>query len=412
MDISMSWQASREHGGLTMLQLMQRKRFLLELGASDNEAEELLLYNSSRFDHSLLSQDVSLPLIDEPFAAVWDAYVREAEENGVYHTLQQKVVQLAFPVQEGISKSDAYRAVTLRGEDVSGFKEATGLALNHPESMKLFLHPTAAGRIPVIVISDRSDFVSLVQAISCRNEPKNVPPSMGACMIQGYNNWDRVHQAKAAWLRLYPEGDWTLEFFDFKEKKELYRDRIIVLSEGPYSGVSSAFVGLDEEEWLKKSLIIRLEHECTHYMTRRLLGSMQNNLFDELLADYRGIVAAFGHYRAALFLTFMGLENYPEYRAGGRFENYRGEPPLSSGALSILKVLVHKAAQNLEEIECSISGTVKNMAGRTLVVLALSRMTLEELASPKVMDVFTGHWQITGVIPIVQEEFFSLESSE
>jgi hypothetical protein len=31
MDISMSWQASREHGGLTMVQLMQRKRFLLEL---------------------------------------------------------------------------------------------------------------------------------------------------------------------------------------------------------------------------------------------------------------------------------------------------------------------------------------------------------------------------------------------
>ncbi len=395
MDISMSWQASRQHGGLTMEQLMQRKRFLLDLGASESEAEELLVYNTNRFNHFFLGQEISLPLIDEPFAAVWDAYVREAEENGVYHTLQQKVVQLAFPVQEGISKSDGYRAVTLRGEDVSACQEATGLALNHPESMKLFLHPTAAGRIPVIVIPDRSDFVKLVQAITCRNEPKNVPPSMGACMVQGYNNWDRVHQAKAEWLRLHPEGDWTLEFFDFKEKKELYRDRLILLSDGPYSNVSAASMGLDTEEWLKKSLIIRLEHECTHYMTRRLLGSMQNNLFDELLADYRGVVAAFGEYRAARFMTFMGLENYPEYRAGGRFENYRGEPPLSAGALSILQTLVYKAATNLEEIEHSIAGTVTDKDNRALVVLAFARMTLEELAGSKALEQFVGYWQMT-----------------
>ena len=378
-----------------MEQLMQRKRFLLDLGTSENEAEELLLYNTNRFDHFILGQEISLPLIDEPFAAVWDAYVREAEENGVYHTLQQKMVQLAFPVQKGISKSNAYRAVTLRGEDVSGCQEATGLALNHPESMQLFLHPTVAGRIPVIVIPDRSDFVSLVQAITCRNEPKNVPPSMGACMVQGYNNWDRVHQAKAEWLRLYPEGDWTLEFFDFKEKKELYRDRLILLSDGPYSNVSAASMGLDTEEWLKKSLIIRLEHECTHYMTRRLLGSMQNNLLDELLADYRGIVAAFGAYRAVLFLTFMGLKNYPEYRAGGRFENYKGEPPLSAGALSILQTLVYKAAIHLEEIEHSIAGTVIDKDDRALVVLALARMTLEELAGSKALEQFVGHWPMT-----------------
>ena len=378
-----------------MERMMQRKRFLLELGASESEAGELLQYNASRFDHSLLNAAVSLPLADELFAEVWDAYVREAEEKGVYHTLQERLVQFAFPIQEGISQSDAYRAVTLRGEDVSVYIEATGLALNHPESMKLFLHPTVAGRIPVIVISDRSDFVSLVQAISCRNEPKNVPPSMGACMVQGYNNWDRVHQAKAEWLRLYPEGDWTLEFFDFKEKKELYRDRLILLSDGPYSNVSAASMGLDTEEWLKKSLIIRLEHECTHYMTRRLLGSMQNNLLDELLADYRGIVAAFGAYRAVLFLTFMGLKNYPEYRAGGRFENYKGEPPLSAGALSILQTLVYKAATNLEEIEHSIAGTVTDKDDRALVVLALARMTLEELAGSKALEQFVGYWQMT-----------------
>ncbi len=395
-----------------MEQVMQRKQFLLELGASEEETLTLLQYNSNRFDHSLLNSDVSLPLTDEPFAAVWDGYVREAAKNGVYHTLRKSIVQFAFPIREGISQTDAYRAVTLKGADVLVCKEATGLLIHHPERIRMFLHLTAAGRVPVIVIPDRRDFVSLVQAISCRNEPKNLPASMGACTVQGYNNWGRVDHAKAEWLRLHPGGDWTLEFLSFKQKKECYQDRIILLSGGTYSGVCAASMGLDDKEWLKKSLIIRLEHECTHYMTRRVLRSMQNNLFDELLADYRGLVAAFGEYRAAPFLTFMGLENYPLYRSGGRLENYRGEPPLSGGALSILRVLVYKAAQNLEEIERSISCTVKNRAGRTLVVLALSRMTLEELACPKAMDVFTGHWQITSVIPIVQEEFFFLESSE
>ena len=260
----------------------------------------------------------------------------------------------------------------------------------------MFLHLTAAGRVPVIVIPDRRDFVSLVQAISCRNEPKNLPASMGACTVQGYNNWGRVDHAKAEWLRLHPGGDWTLEFLSFKQKKECYQDRIILLSGGTYSGVCAASMGLDDKEWLKKSLIIRLEHECTHYVTRRLLGSMQNNLFDELLADYRGIVAAFGEYRAAWFLTFMGLELYPEYR-GGRLENYRGEPPLSTGALSILRALVYKAATNLEAIERSIVGTLKDMDDRTLVVLALARMTLEELAGSDALEQFAGHWQMIRV---------------
>ena len=45
---------------------------------------------------------------------------------------------------------------------------------------------------------------------------------------------------------------------------------------------------------------------------------MRNNLHDELIADYAGITAAIGHYRAAWFLRFLGLEDYPTYRPGGR----------------------------------------------------------------------------------------------
>ena len=96
---------------------------------------------------------------------------------------------------------------------------------------------------------------------------------------------------------------------------------------------------------------IRLEHECTHYFTRRLFGSAKNHLLDELIADYRGIVAAIGQFRADWFLRFMGLENYPNYRACGRLGYYRGDPPLSEQAFGLLQTLVQRAAENVERFD-------------------------------------------------------------
>ncbi len=367
----------------------QREHYLLELGANEPEVEELLRYTANRFDHSLLPPSIELPLVDEPFAAVWDGYIREAEYGGVYQMLQQKLVQLSFPVNDGISQTEAYRAVTLKGEDAKGFETATGNILHQPDRIELFLHPTAAGRIPVLVIPDRSDFVCVVQALSYRNEPKVVPDSMGACMIKGYNNWDRINRYKTRWLEQHPECDWNLEFIDFKEHHERYRDRLIVLSDGPYSGVNASAMGLTEMEWQEKSLIIRLEHECTHYMTLRLLGSMQNNLFDELLADYMGLMAAFGEYSGARFLTFMGIAPSPEYPSGGRMENYRGNPPLSDGAFLILTRIVADAAANLEKIYRLDGVSGDDGWSRMRFLLQLSLMTLDELSRPDALQKFS-----------------------
>ena len=45
-------------------------------------------------------------------------------------------------------------------------------------------------------------------------------------------------------------------------------------------------------------MIIRRQHECTHYPTSPLLSSMRSHLADELIADYCGIVAARKAYSA------------------------------------------------------------------------------------------------------------------
>ena len=55
-------------------------------------------------------------------------------------------------------------------------------------------------------------------------------------------------------------------------------------------------------------MVIRREHECTHYYTKRFYGSASNNLHDELIADFVGIYEAFGYYDAKLFQHFMGID--------------------------------------------------------------------------------------------------------
>ncbi|MDX1384805.1 MAG: hypothetical protein R3190_14225, partial [Thermoanaerobaculia bacterium] len=179
-------------------------------------------------------------------------------------------------------------------------------------------------------------------------------------------------------------------FAELLERKELYQDRFILLSSGPYSGVAAGALGLPEERWLELSRTIRLEHECAHYFTRRVLGSMRNTLHDELLADYAGLTAALGHFPADWFLRFLGLEDLPRVRPDGRLQSYRGEPPLSDAALAVLARLVRAAAHNLEKSDGACGDADDSPArpshpawlerrGRRL--LELARLTLEDLAA-------------------------------
>jgi hypothetical protein len=352
-----------------------RAAVLSDLGATGSELDELLAYNQNLFDHTALKLPLALPLADEPFVETWAGYAGEAEKKGVFACLRERLVQLRFPIQVGISQNTGYRAAARQGKPVEGLAEATGLTLNAPERLQLVLHHSPAGRIPLLITGERADFVALVQALTHSNEPESIPDSMGATMVAGYNNWERVHLYRRQWQQNNPFGNWAEEFKRLLNQPELYQDRFILLSDGPYSGVAAAEMGLSEAEWRQASLVIRREHECAHYFTRRVFGSMRNNLLDELMADYMGIAAAAGHFRADWFLRFMGLEAYPAYRPGGRLENYRGQPPMSDSALRVLQRLVKQAADNLEAFDAGHTPQREGM------LLALSYVTMEELAS-------------------------------
>jgi hypothetical protein len=360
-----------------MKHLKLRTNVLVACGASESEITELLAYNQNVFDHSRLK----LPLIPEAHLATWEQYVTEAKIRGAYAVLKQRLVQFQFPILAGISKTAEYRNATRKGKVIE--TKTNGLIFTQPEQIELWLHQTIAGTIPVISAGNREDFVTLIQALTKRNEPELIPNSMGACIVSGYNNWNRIAQYRQQWENQqhnHSENDWANEFKRLIKHKQLYQDRFIILSNSPYSNISASELGLTKEEWQQISWKIRLEHEGMHYLTSRLFGSMRNNLLDELIADYRGIVAAIGYYRADWFLHFLGLE-YSTYRDGGRLQNYRGEPPLSDGAFKILQVLVKKAAKNIECFDQQFSGQLRSLTHKIAIPIALTTLTLEELAS-------------------------------
>ncbi|MBK8989877.1 MAG: hypothetical protein IPM39_28080 [Chloroflexi bacterium] len=325
-----------------------------------------------------------LPLPSEHHVAAWQGYQAEAVRGTAWEALRSRLVQLQFPIHQGISQTAVYHAATKQGVDTTGWTEASGLLLEQPDALQLHIHQSIAGDVPALITATRADFCALVQALTKRNEPSPIPDSMGACMVAGYNNWDRVRAYRRQWLTADPRRtpeDWPHAFQELIPQKHLYQDRFIILGQGPYSNVAAASLGLDADEWRSLSLTIRLEHECAHYFTKRVFGVIRQHLHDELLADYAGIVAAIGHYRADWALRFMGLEEYPAYRAGGRLENYLDSSLRPEPAFSQIMNTFVTAVYNLERFDRALTGRDRDMVGRGALLCALAGMNLADLAA-------------------------------
>ena len=168
-------------------------------------------------------------------------------------------------------------------------------------SPQLEIFTSVAGPIPIIYPADTDDFEKLLREIVFKG--KDVPniEKRGAQFVFGKTQ------------------------------------RFIILTDKPYSGVPAKDMGLSEAEWLEKSMIIRKNHECAHYYTKRYLGSSKNHLHDELIADFSGLYTAFGEYRSFWFMHFFGI----------RFDIYvKG---MSETAASVIRELAAVAAMGVEK---------------------------------------------------------------
>ncbi len=339
-----------------------RHDVLTRFGADEAWVDKLLEYNG-RSLRQAQNDDFEFPLDDEPYVALWRRYAREVEFERSVECLSKYLVQFQFPIASGISATEDYVAATRHG---AGFERGASrprcaLRFEDPRAIRLWVHPTPAGSIPVWLASNREDFVTLLRALVYRNEPVPVAENIGAYIVSGFRNWHRYYSEPTV---NDPHG---------------VTDGFVILSAGPYSGVPANAVNMTGPEWNATSVRIRLEHECTHYFTRRLFGSMANNLCDEILADYRGIVGACGVYRADWALRFLGIRSDGSTRPGGRFDRY---VPLDfpDSARRCLRLLAARAVKNLEEFDTERPWT-RERDLTPFAICALAVLSLEELAS-------------------------------
>ncbi len=366
----------------------KRREILESLGSDSESVGALLSYNDSVYEIPPYDT-ISLPLDDEPHVAVWSEYYDEARDIGAFEALKKHIVQFRFPIREGIDASTEYAAAVRKGQFPESLFD-NGLQLERPDQLELYLYPTIAGQVPVLVTHDRHDFESLYRAILHKSNPAPVLPSVGAVIIAGYNNWDRIHRLKDVFRNgmgaLYTDAHWSSEFTRIRQTPSLFRDTFILLSDDWYSGVNPDDLGVDGTDWRARSVVIRREHECTHYITRRLFGSMRNNILDELIADAAGLIASEGQFNAESFLHFIGLENYPDYRSGGRLEHYLGDVEQGTAAFDLLKTCVARAARNVESATENRRDSMDAKSLKIRLILTLVQFTLEELAADNADD--------------------------
>ncbi len=184
-----------------------------------------------------------LPLADEPFVALW----RETSGKAVLDFLAEEFGLPAFDFDW----------------------ERTG-------SLRISFADTLGGRLPVIMTGDHQDFCNLDALLNARQEAQEIPLTVNAFTMQ----------TRAAGVS---------------------RHRVLLLNRAPYSNIPAEVLGLSGEDWLALSHRLRQRHECAHYETLRLFGSMRNHALDEILADALGQIAVFGNFDANRQRVFFGL---------------------------------------------------------------------------------------------------------
>ena len=369
----------------------QQRLILKRFGADDDALDELQDYCTTTFDTSkLLSKPNQLPMADEAFVDAWRGYQHQAVAEGVPSVLEKVFIQWHFPVLSGIAASEFYIAVTRRFAPVAACESATGHRFEEPQGIGIHLYQSLAGHIPVLSFSNRTDFEYALLSLSNHNEPKSIPKSLGACLIAGYNNIERINCLKKSHPRHHSSADWPLQLPTLLADKNRYQDKFILISSGPYSDRSAEEMQLDDARWIELSTKIRMHHEATHYFTKRVCGSMKLNLFDELIADYMGITLSIGRYRADWFLRFMGFDEQNKYQPGGRLQHYT-QQITRVNSLAVLCALLVQAACNLQIADERYSG--QDQQGRAVrIMCALMFMSIDELAAAQ------GHNKLLSLI--------------
>lgn len=259
-------------------------------------------------------------------------------EKAVISKLAEKYKQLY--IAPGENTLEQYKNVVLRGKD------PTEKLLDHflgSEEDELWTENTPAGDVEILYLNNREDFENFLRIMANKCSMAEIPPTTGAMTLVGIINWDKITQHKRDYLAS-GGTNWAAEQKRFTSVKENYTDTMIVISRGQYSGIDEKRAGFSAEEWLDISKKIRIYHECSHVICRRLYPEKKDAVWDEVAADAIGLLGALGTYDTALASAFLGVD-FNGY-TGGRLENYVA--PEKQGEIDKIAVSCRRLMENIQ----------------------------------------------------------------
>lgn len=225
--------------------------------------------------------------------------------------------QLTLGVKNGTKDSAIYKDIVLRGE----MPDKLVLPIETSGLEELIEVNTPIGKTEVLYLPDRKLFEYFVKVLAYRNEDEPIPKTTGAIYISGLNNWRKIEAHKNEFLKDHTEELWDEEFDRFVSIKTNYQGVVLLISKGYYSALEPSIAGYDEKTWLDISKKIRIYHEISHQISRKLYLEHKDAIRDEVIADLIGIVGALGHYDVELHKKVLGIID-GKYVSGSRLENY------------------------------------------------------------------------------------------
>ena len=273
-----------------------------------------------------------LPLEEQTDLSWWSEWIKETPPNKHFEGIRNYLPQLWIKPQKEASKSETYKRLVLKGESYNQSKQDAILELSDPVGFSIRLAKHPCGTLPVIEIEDRDDFLSVVRCLAYRCELNTIQPSVHAQAISGLIHWGLIRKVN-----------------------NLLRAKLIILHRSPYSSLPARLIpgNPTNEKWIELSQHWRLEHELTHLATKRLVGEMRLNLYDELIADALGMLKALKIFSADLFRIGLGLNMDSTTEKNGRVHTYLREVN-TQDQLTVCKYTLQRAYE-LEELITSSS---------------------------------------------------------
>ena len=311
---------------------------------------------------------VALPVNEENHVTWWRE--RFTQHGGSAQALVESLNQFQVTIEPGASQSPEYVRLIRQGQPVSSPRTANDL-FSSPSMVDWHIVDHSAGGLPVLTFAERADFEIAFRALGARCEPVPVGKNVHALYLGGLPNPVRAGELREAFLGSGHEPQAWPEEVQRRMQADgtSFHDRLILVHPAPYGGLSSSVVGdsMDEHDWILRSMQLRIEHECTHHATHRLLGSYRLHVHDEVLADLMGFTKALGRFDAGLFLRALGVSGN-DVAPEARLLTYTSD--LEEKALPRLVDLLHQVAERVESFSSVFVDATDLERLKRLVVLA------------------------------------------